>query len=165
MALQALDQLESDPPLATGSDEELGDMTTDISHIENIKFTQEFIEGIHTATFENGGLDSDVIYCLRNPCNEPTSISDPNVRLSIDLFLAGTNASEQTYQGCRDAILRHHPDCRILSYYSVKKLVAKITGVVAIYDDTVCASIHATHLQGHSPSFNPATYVVRLGTM
>ena len=142
MALQALDQLELDPPLATGSDEELGDMTTDISRIENIKFTQKFIEGIHTATFENGGLDSDVIYGLRNPCDEPTSISDPDVRLSIDLFLAGTNASEQTYQACHDAILRHHPDCHILSYYSVKKLVAEITGVVAVYDDMCINSCH-----------------------
>ena len=143
MALQALNQLESDPPLATGSDEELGNMTTDISRIENIKFTQEFIKGIHTTTFENGGLDSNVIYRFHNPCNEPTSISDPDVRLSIDLFLAGTNALEQTYQGCRDAILHRHPDCRILSYYSVKKLVAEITGVVAVYNDMCINSCHA----------------------
>ncbi|KAN0121381.1 hypothetical protein V8E52_003277 [Russula decolorans] len=144
MALQALDQLESDPPgpLATGSDEELGNMTTDLSCIENVKYAQEFIEGIHTTTFENGGLDNNVIYSLRNPCDEPTSISDPDVRLSLDLFLAVTNASEQTYQASRDAILRRYPDCHILSYYSVKKLVAEITDVVAVYDNICINSCH-----------------------
>src|SRR5713101_7195460 len=88
MTLRALDQLESDQPLATGSNEELGNTTTDLSPIENLKFTQEFIEGIHTATFENGGLGDNVIYGLRNPCNKPTDISDPDVRPSLDLFLA-----------------------------------------------------------------------------
>ena len=39
MALQALNQLKSEPPLATGSNKELGDMTKDLSHIENIKIT------------------------------------------------------------------------------------------------------------------------------
>ena len=121
MALQALDQLESEPPSAIGSDEELGDMTTGLSPIENIKLTQEFIKAICTATFENGGLGDDVIHSLRNPCDESTSISDPDVRLSLDLFLAVTNASEQTYHASRDAILRRYPDCGILSYYSVKK--------------------------------------------
>jgi hypothetical protein len=143
MALRALDQLESDPPSATGSDEELGDMTTNLSRIENIKFTQEFIEGIHTATFENGGLGDDIIHSLQNPCDTPTSISNPDVRLSLDLFLAVTNTSEQTYHACRDAILGRYPDSGILSYYAVKKLVAEITGVVAVYDDMCINSCHA----------------------
>jgi hypothetical protein len=146
MAHRALDQLESDPPLETGSDEEQGDVTdvtTNLSPIENIKFTQEFIEGIRTATFENGGLDDDVIHSLRNPSNEPTSISDPDVRLSLDLFLAITNASEQTYHACRNAILHRYPDSSVLSYHSVKKLVAEITGVVAVYDDMCINSCHA----------------------
>ena len=38
MALRALDRLESDPPLATGGDEEPGNVATDISSIESIKF-------------------------------------------------------------------------------------------------------------------------------
>ena len=145
MALRALDQLESDTSLATGSnsDEDLGDITANLSPIENIKFTQEYIEGICTATFENGGLDDDVIHSLRNPCDESISISDPDVRLSLDLFLAVTNALEQTYHACRDAILCRYPDSSILSYYLVKKLVADITGVVAVYDDMCINSCHA----------------------
>jgi hypothetical protein len=144
MALRALNQLESNTDSNLDDlDEDLGGITTNLSPIENIKFTQEFIKGIRTATFENGGLGDDVIHGLRNPCDEPTSISDPDVRLSLDLFLAVTNASEQTYHACRDAILHRYPDCGILSYYSVKKLVSDITGVIAVYDDMCINSCHA----------------------
>ena len=136
---QELNQLEPDPPLATDRDE----ADENLGHIENIKFAQEFINGIHTTTFENGSLGDDVIHGLRNPRDELASISDPDVRLSLDLFLAVTNASEQTYHACRDAILHRYPDCGILSYYSVKKLVAELTGVIAVYDDMCINSCHA----------------------
>jgi hypothetical protein len=129
--------------LATGSDEELGNTPANLSRIENIKFTQEFIEEISTATFENGYLDDDVIHCLRNPCNELTSISDPDIRLSLDLFLAVTNASEETYHACHDAILHCYPDSGVLSYHAVKRLVAETIGIVAIYDNMCINLCHA----------------------
>jgi hypothetical protein len=147
MAIQALNQLrsDSDTPSETGSDdsEELGNTPANLSRIENIKFTQEFIEEISTATFENGCLDDDVIHRLRNPSDEPTSISDPDIRLSLDLFLAVTNASEETYHACRNAILHRYPNSSVLSYHAVKRLVAETTGVVAIYDDMCINSCHA----------------------
>jgi hypothetical protein len=140
-ALRALDQPEQ--PLASGADEEADDLPATASRIESIKITQEFIKEIHAATLDNGNLDEDVIYHLRNPLEEPVDISDPDIRLSLDLFLALTNASEDAYKSCRDAILRRYPDSEILSYHSVKKLVAKITGVVAVYDDMCINSCHA----------------------
>ena len=113
------------------------------SRIENVKITQDFIKEIQAATLENGKVDSDTIYRLRNPSENPVDISDPDIRLSIDLFLAVTNASEGTYNTCRDAILRRLPESGILTYYSVKKLVAEISGVVAVYDDMCINSCHA----------------------
>jgi hypothetical protein len=123
--------------------EEVGDSPTPASHIENIKVTQGFINDIRVATLKNGNLEDDVIHRLRNPPEEPTNISDPNIRLSIDIFLAVTNASEETYHASRDAILHRYPDSGILSYHTVKKLVAEITGVVAVYDDMCVNSCHA----------------------
>jgi len=145
MALRALDQLgsESNTLLEADSDGELDDTPADLSHIENIKFTQEFTEDISTATFENGCLDDDVIHHLHNPCNEPTIISDPNIRLSLDLFLAVTNASKETYHASRNAILLRYPDSGILSYHAVKRLVAQKMGVVAVYNDMCINSCHA----------------------
>ena len=71
------------------------------------------------------------------------SISDPNIHLSLNLFLAVTNASEETCHASRSAISYHYPNSGIPSYYAVKKLVAKITGVVAVYDDMCINSCHA----------------------
>lgn len=145
VALQALNQLASDTdtPLETGGDEELCDTPANLSHIESIKISQEFIEDISTATFENAGLDDDVIHRLRNPSSELTSISDPDTRLSLDLFLGVINASEEVYHASRDAILRRYPDSGILSYHAVKRLVSETTGIVAIYDDMCINSCHA----------------------
>jgi len=72
---------------------------------------------------------------LRNPSTEPVDISDPDTRLSLDLFMACRNASESTYTGVRHAILRRFPDIGILSHYSVKKLVSNTSGVDSIVDD------------------------------
>ena len=147
MAFQALNQLgsQSDILLATSSNEELDNTPEILSCIENVKFTQELIEDISTATFKNGCLDNNVIYHLHNPqaCNEPTAISDPDIRLSLDLFLAVTNASEKTYHACCGAILHCYPDSGVLSYHSVKWLVAETTGIVAVYNNMCINSCHA----------------------
>ncbi|KAF8262723.1 hypothetical protein EI94DRAFT_1553155, partial [Lactarius quietus] len=113
------------------------------SHIDSIKVAQDFIKEIQAATLDNRNLDDALIDRLRNPPEYPADISDPNVQLSLDLFLAVTNASEETYKLCHDAILRRYPDSGVLSYYSVKKLVAEISGVIAVYDDMCINSCHA----------------------
>jgi len=144
MAIQALNQLrfDSDMLSETGSNEELGDTPANMSRMENIKTTQEFIKDISAATFENGCLDDDVIHHLHKPSTGLIAISDPDIRLSVDLFLAVTNASEETYHACRNAILLHYPDSGILSYHAVKKLVAETMGVIAIYDNMCINSCH-----------------------
>ncbi|KAH8981054.1 hypothetical protein EDB86DRAFT_2813223, partial [Lactarius hatsudake] len=133
------------------------------SRIDSIKVSQDFIKEIRAATLDNGNLDGDLIDRLCNPCERPADISDPDIRLSLDLFLAVTNASEDIYKSCRDAILRRYPESSVLSYHCVKKLVTEISGVVAVYDD-MCI-IRAMHLQGLSHSSSPATYVARLDMM
>ena len=130
-------------PTSSGDEDGSGNLPDHTSRIECIKITQEYIKEIRSATLDNGNLDEDVIYQLRNPPKEPTDISDPDIRFSLDLFLAATNASEETYNSCRGAILRRYPSSGLLSYYSVKKLVAEITGVVAVYDDMCINSCHA----------------------
>ena len=128
----------------TSSDSnEVKDSPIAIFCIEIIKTTQEYIKEIQAATFENGNLNDNVIHWLCNPPEEPTSISNLNICLSLDLFLAITNASEETYHASCDAILHHYPNSGILSYHAVKKLVADITGVIAVYNDMCINSCHA----------------------
>ena len=97
---QALDQLEQLPPDSHGGDEEPGFPPATLSRIENIQSTLEFIKKICAATLENSGLDADVLSHLRNPSKKQTDISDPNICLLLNLFLAVTNASEETVIYC-----------------------------------------------------------------
>ena len=115
--------------------EEPGHQVLNPSRIEHLRFAQEFIHQVSHATLDNGRLDDLTIDYLRYPEEGPVNISDPDTRLSLDIFLSCNNASEQTYTDIRHAILTCLPDACILSYYDVKNLVAKITGVCAVYDD------------------------------
>ena len=113
------------------------------SRIEHVKVAQQFIDEISAATFDNGKLDADVIEHLRRPEEGPVDISNPDIRLALDLFMACDNASQQTYTAARQSILRRFPESEILSYHLVKKLVADISGVVSVKDDMCINSCHA----------------------
>jgi len=105
------------------------------SRIENIFFTQQLIYELKNATLDNDKLDQNVIDQLRNPITEPVDISEPDIRLSLDLFMACSNASDAIYTGVRKSFVRRFPHVNVLSHYLAKKLVAEISGVVSVFDD------------------------------
>ncbi|KAJ3812863.1 hypothetical protein F5876DRAFT_74455 [Lentinula aff. lateritia] len=113
------------------------------SAIERIRITQEFIREIKASKLDNGILSEDDLYRLRNPTAGLVDISDPDTRLSIDIYLATSSASEEVYHQTRAAVIRRYPNSSILSLYEVKKLVAEISGVVAVKDDMCINSCHA----------------------
>ena len=95
-----------------------------VSRIEHVRNAQEFIAEISQATYHNSKLDESTIFRLENPLENLVDISDPDGRLSLDLFISCGNASEETYNGVRRSILTRFPDTGVLSYYMVKKYVA-----------------------------------------
>lgn len=105
--------------------------------MEDIKIALKFIEKLEQAHLENKDepLDDDLIHRIRHPPEKPLTIDDPDHRLSLDIFLGITNASEESYNLIRAAILRRHPESDILSYYKVKRLVAELSGVVPLMHD------------------------------
>lgn len=113
-----------------------GELKADhLSHIDSLRFTQQLIQEISSATLENDKLDPDMFERLQNPINKAIDISDSDTCLSLDIFMACNHTSEATYKAVRDSILHRSPNLNILSYYSVKKLVLEITGVGSILDD------------------------------
>jgi len=137
----ALHALLNDEPNPEPDEEELPALVQ--SQIEHVRLAQQFIEKISTATLNNGNLDDDVIERLRNPEEGPIDISDPNIRLALDLFMACEKSSQNTYTSVREAILRRFPETELLSYHLVNKLVTNISGVVSIKDDMCINSCHA----------------------
>ena len=125
-------------PLGGGADEFVVE-----SHIENVRIAQQYIEGISSATLDDGILDEDVVDRLRNPLEGNVDLSDPDIRLSLDIFLGCSHASEATYNSICDAIRRRFPDTEILSHYLAKKTLERLTGVVSVLDDMCVNSCQA----------------------
>ncbi|KAG6876719.1 hypothetical protein C0992_012017 [Termitomyces sp. T32_za158] len=112
------------------------------AHIESLRISQNYIYLIQNATLDQDKLDKDTLHCLRNPTEGPIDISNPDDRLSLEIFTA-TNANEATYNQCCNAILRRYPDSEILSFYKVKRLIADTSGVAPVMDDMCINSCHA----------------------
>ena len=79
------------------------------SRIDDIRLTQEFIDALKRASLDDDNFDPADLERLRHPPQEPLNIADPDLRLSLDIFLAVSNASEQTYHAVRAALLRYDP--------------------------------------------------------
>ena len=108
------------------------------ARLSHLKIAMEFVQAIESASLDDkfSKLDPITLHRLRNP---PTTLPDieatPGLRLGIDIFLALTNAAQETYTSIRKAILKSHPNDDIPSYDQIKKHIAELTGVFAIVDD------------------------------
>ncbi|KAI4518253.1 hypothetical protein K525DRAFT_272843 [Schizophyllum commune Loenen D] len=103
----------------------------DESKIPEIALANKFIDLLKAAALDGGleHLDNDVLEALLHPPHGITELT-PNERLSIDIYLAVTNASEATYDAVRSALQRDKR-CKhisVLSYHSVKALVRRVSG-------------------------------------
>ncbi|KAL0061711.1 hypothetical protein AAF712_011428 [Marasmius tenuissimus] len=72
-----------------------------VSRIDHIRVAQQYIELILAATINNDKLNKSVKERLRNPPQVLADIDDPDTRLSLDIFMATTHASNDTYQAIR----------------------------------------------------------------
>ncbi|EIM79785.1 uncharacterized protein STEHIDRAFT_34378, partial [Stereum hirsutum FP-91666 SS1] len=99
------------------------------SVIEDFRIGQEFVRGVQLATLDNGGLDLETVDRLRNPLRTPLNITDPDFRLSLDIFLATRNASQKTYHDIHQAMQRHNPESAVPSHAQMKRRVAELSGV------------------------------------
>ena len=110
---------------------------SDLARLNDIKLAMKFIQALENASLddEHSGLDADTLDRLRNPPTSCVDLSDPDLRLGLDLFLASIKSSQDTYTMSRDAILRRHPDDNLPSYDKMKRHIAEITGVVPIISD------------------------------
>ncbi|KAJ3791409.1 hypothetical protein GGU11DRAFT_694453, partial [Lentinula aff. detonsa] len=116
---------------------------TSASTIDDIRVADDFIRLLKNATLDNAGLEENILDRLRHPLEHPPEALSPYTRLSIDVFLSITHASEATYNNVRNAIIRCFPESEVLSYHEVKNLIADLTGVVAVAHDMCINSCHA----------------------
>lgn len=89
----------------------------DVSH-EDCRLALKNIELLRNATLDDSGLDEETIARIREPAREVSAeLSDPDTLMSIELFLATINASEQAYEAAAKAFVRRCPTVKPLSFY------------------------------------------------
>ena len=103
--------------------------------IEELRVAKAFLDGIKAATLRNDGLPEYVLERLLSPPQEVADASDPDLRQSLDLYLATEHASEKTYKKSCEAVLRRNPEYELLSFHRVQRTVEDLTGVVSITHD------------------------------
>jgi len=104
--------------------------------VDSLKTSLAFQRALEGASLDNGDLGVDDVYRLRHPVqNEINLLDDPDLLLSLRLFLSTTSASDQVYNDVRSDMLERHPEDNILSLASVKKKIQDLTGVIPIVHD------------------------------
>lgn len=106
-----------------------------VPHVEELKIALEFQQALKHASLDNGDLDTESLARLRNPPQTLFELPDPDVLLSLKLFISTTNASNQTYTDVCADIADVHPEITPLSHAAIKKEIAAISGVVPIIHD------------------------------
>ena len=106
------------------------------AHLEDLKQTLAAIQEIKNASLDAQFEEEDLSY-LRNPTEEELNINDQYFRLSLDMYIILTNASQETYRELVAAFLRCHPEAKgkLLSYDQIRRRVKNLTGIILIRDD------------------------------
>ena len=105
------------------------------SKIKHVSFAQEFARLVSEATLENGKLPPRTLHRLQNPQLPLPNIDDPQIRTSIDIYLALSKSSREAYHNVQQALAARTPPIQLLSYHAVVQVIADLSGVVEIEDD------------------------------
>ena len=127
------------PASPVSDDDEAGEDPAHIdpedASLDDLRIALEFIDLVSAATLDNDDLDDDTINRLRHPVEGPLEIDDPDFLFAIQVFLATTTGSEDTYRDVRKAIYERYPNSEFLSLEQLKKRIAAITGVTSVTHD------------------------------
>ena len=112
------------------------DWNTDdfVPHLDVMRRSAEFIQGIHEVNLDNDPLLIDVRERLQTPISEPLLVSK-ELCLCLDLYLATTNGSQATYTDVCTAIKWFSPDAELLLHKQFTRKLTELTGVVPVMAD------------------------------
>ncbi|CDO76955.1 hypothetical protein BN946_scf184685.g1, partial [Trametes cinnabarina] len=105
--------------------------------MDDMKRALDFIKLLKGASLDSvhAGLSAETRNQLRNPPQHVLEIDDPNVLMSIELYVTLSNTSQHYYEDVRQLFMKHKPDAELLSYHQVKRRVEMLTGIVPIIND------------------------------
>ncbi len=105
------------------------------TQLNDLRVAVQFIQALQSASLddEHNAMDIKWLERLRSPPTQTFLIENhPDFRLGLDIFMASTKSSIDTYIRMREAILRRHPEDQIPSYDQMKRAMTEITGVSSV---------------------------------
>ncbi|KAH9912116.1 uncharacterized protein B0H18DRAFT_890784, partial [Fomitopsis serialis] len=106
-----------------------------IAHLDDLRHSIAFIDGLKSATHTNGPLDEETVERLRHPPQHEVCLADADILKSLGLYMELQNSSQSTYTSVRDVLYKRYPEDKTLSLYEVEKKIAELTGVVPVLTD------------------------------
>jgi hypothetical protein len=106
-----------------------GSVNSEQIPLDHLRYAHQFIEALKTSTLEDGGLRAEDVHRLCHPEQQPLILDNPDISFSLELFMSMSGSSQQTYRDAREAVLRCHPNNKVLSYEECEKELARLTGI------------------------------------
>ncbi|KAF6757352.1 hypothetical protein DFP72DRAFT_744266, partial [Ephemerocybe angulata] len=106
--------------------------------LAELKHALDFIAALKAADLDSSGLDPGVIKQLREPIESILDIDspdDPNLRVSLEVYLATGNASEATYNKVKAAVEKRSPDVKLYTLDRLKRKIGRLTGLIPLVND------------------------------
>ena len=106
--------------------------------LEDLARIQSTISQIRDYSFDHEKIQwtEDEFDSFLNPPQELSSLEDPQLRLSVQIYLSlSAHSSEATYDGIRSSIKECYPESTMLSFDQVRNRLKKITGILPLYFD------------------------------
>ena len=126
---------DADPPINEPQDDPDHHHVFPPASLDELKISLAYINLIHSATLDNGGLDTETIHRLQNPPERPPEVNDLDLLLAIKIYLATTKASQDTYTTVGEAIEDRFPECQFPSIHVLKSKIRELTGIIPLIDD------------------------------
>jgi len=140
-SLQPTGESEGQSSIEEREEESSGGLDLDelcgLAEDEDIKMYLDFITWIENASLEDDGMKihPDDLNRLHHPPQANIELDDPDLWLTLNLFLAMGNSSEETYNSVHKAIQHCYPKGELLSYHQIKHCVSDLSSVIHLARD------------------------------
>jgi hypothetical protein len=103
--------------------------------VESLQSSLKFIQDLKNARITDSIFPKDLQEAILQPVEEIFDLSDPDIELSLNTYLAIANASEDVYRRVHTIILKRWPDSKMLSFEQIRKKVQEFSRVTPIVSD------------------------------
>lgn len=110
------------------------EMLLNYASIGDVKTSLAFIEALRDASHECTGMDPSVLHRLRNPFTKRLELSDPDLRLSLDVYIGLEQSSQDTYRTMKSAVERRY-STGMLSFEACRQKTVELSGVSTLAHD------------------------------